>query len=99
MRAIEQKHIDTIKGMADVEWAWRVGDIQYRVERVTVAGSVKSMLVLYWFPINSGQALKGIYIELGDELDDDLWNALRIGWYELYTPIEIKDAQRKKHKL
>jgi hypothetical protein len=99
MRTIEQKHIDTIKGMADVEWAWRVGDIQYRVERVPKTFHIKSMLSLYWFPINSGQALKGIYIELGDELDDDLWNALRIGWYELYTPIEIKDAQRKKHKL
>lgn len=99
MKTLEQKHIDTINKMAGVEWAWRVGDIQYRVERESGTGPIKSMLSLYWFTINSGEALNGMYIELGAPISDELWNALRIGWYELYTPIEIKDAQRKKHKL
>ena len=94
MRKLEQKHIDTIKRMVDVHYSWRVGDTQYTPKYEPYTGN----LVLYWLSINSGRTTVGRSIELGSELDDDLWNALRIGWYELYTPIEIKDAQRQKNK-
>jgi len=90
MKRLQQKHIDTIKEMVHLNWAWRVDGTRYRPKYEPHTGN----LVLYW----GNSPVLGRYIVLGDELDDKLWNALRVGWYELYTPIEIKDAQRQKNK-
>ena len=95
MKVLQQKHIDAIKKMVDLHWAWDVNGFRYRPKYEPHTGR----LILLWNYIGGGMPTHGMYIQLGDKVSDEIWQALWEGWYELYTPIEIKDRRRSACKL
>jgi len=85
---IQKKHIQAMLKMAELYWAWNINDYRYRVRHTydeTIVFNVRD--------ISSGVEKLEV-IKLGSELNDIYFEALKVGWYELYTPIEVKDANK-----
>ena len=87
---IKQKHIDAIKKMIDLHWAWDIGNYRYRLRYTSPP--LKTM-VLEIRDLSSG--LKELeFLILDSPITETHLEALKVGWYELYTPIEVKDANK-----
>ena len=88
---IKQKHIDAIKKMIDSNWAWDIGNYRYRLR---YSSPPLRTIVLVIQDTSSGlEELE--FLMLDSPINETQLEALRVGWYELYTPIEVKDANRR----